>query len=212
MKININYRRLKDNACDNYVKIHRKRSAKGTIDLPRMNRSRGSERKDEFKCTNCGSTVSLNREVSGVNNRNHCPYCLWSRHLDLRKPGDRRSVCRGRMEPLGLTVKHTLKRYQAEKQGELMLIHRCAACGKLSINRIAGDDNTILLNDLFLKSQRMEKQLLEQLTAQGILPLGPRDITLVQSQLYGWQSILAEFEAGVGVSAIFEQVVEEYKK
>ncbi len=143
--------------------------------------------------------VSLNREVSGVNNRNHCPYCLWSRHLDQRKAGDRLSTCRGHMEPVGLTVKHTLKRYQAEKQGELMLIHRCAACGKLSINRIAGDDNTLLLNDLFLGSQRMPPQSAERLAAQGILPLGARDVTLVQSQLFGWQSILAEFEGGVEV-------------
>lgn len=143
--------------------------------------------------------MSLNREVSGVNNRNHCPYCLWSRHVDQRKAGDRLSTCRGHMEPVGLTVKHTLKRYQAEKQGELMLIHRCAACGKLSINRIAGDDNTLLLNDLFLGSQRMPPQLAERLAAQGILPLGARDVTLVQSQLFGWQSILAEFEGGVEV-------------
>lgn len=143
--------------------------------------------------------MSLNREVSGVNNRNHCPYCLWSRHLDQRKAGDRLSTCRGHMEPVGLTVKHTLKRYQPEKQGELMLIHRCAACGKLSINRIAGDDNTLLLNDLFLGSQRMPPQLAERLAAQGILPLGARDVTLVQSQLFGWQSIQAEFEGGVEV-------------
>jgi len=164
------------------------------MDPSRASRSRGSERKDEFKCTNCGLMVSLNREVSGVNNRNHCPYCLWSRHLDQRKAGDRLATCHSRMEPVGLTVKHTLKRYQAEKQGELMLIHRCAACGKFSINRIAGDDNTILLNDLFLRSQHMPLQLTEQLIRKGILPLEARDITLVQSQLFGWQSILAEFE------------------
>jgi len=36
--------------------------------------------------------------------------------------------------------------------------------------------------------------LTEQLIRKGILPLEARDITLVQSQLFGWQSILAEFE------------------
>ena len=200
MKIKNKHQRWNDDACDIFEKIHRKRNAKGKIDSPRTSRSHGSDRKKEFKCANCGAMVSLNREVSGVNNRNHCPYCLWSRHLDQRKPGDRLSTCRGRMEPVGLTVKHTLKRYQAEKQGELMLIHRCAACGKLSINRIAGDDNAILLNDLFLHSQCMPLQLTERLAAEGILPLGPRDFTLVQSQLFGWQSILAKFEGEVEVT------------
>jgi len=148
----------------------------------------------DFRCKHCGQWVSTNSHLSGVQNRNHCPYCLWSRHLDQRKAGDRLATCHSRMEPIGLTVKHTLKRYQAEKQGELMLIHRCTACGKLSINRIAGDDNTIMLNDLFLRSQYLPTQLTKQLNAQGILPLGARDFTLVQSQLFGWQSILAEFE------------------
>jgi hypothetical protein len=82
-----------------------------------------------------------------------------------------------------------------------MLIHRCAACGKLSINRIAGDDNTLLLNELFLGSQHLPQPLANRLAAQGILPLGPRDFTLVQSQLFGWQSILAEFEGEVVVHA-----------
>lgn len=200
MKMTNKYLRWNNNACDNFEKIHRKRSANGLRDVSRTGRSHGSERKDEFKCANCGLMVSLNREVSGVNNRNHCPYCLWSRHLDLCKAGDRLSTCHSRMEPVGLTVKHTPKRYQAEKQGELMLIHRCAACDKLSINRIAGDDNTILLNDLFLRSQRMPAQLADRLAAQGILPLGARDITLVQSQLFGWQSILEEFEGKVEVT------------
>jgi len=194
MKIKNEHQRWNEDACNNFEKIRRKHWENGSHNPSRKSCSHGGERKDEFKCTNCGSMVSLNREVSGVNNRNHCPYCLWSRHMDQRKAGDRQSTCRGRMEPLGLTVKHTLKRYKAEKQGELMLIHRCAACGKLSINRIAGDDNTIMLNDLFVRSQRMAPALLEGLSAQGILPLGARDFTLVQSQLFGWQSILAEFE------------------
>lgn len=205
MKNKHNHQRWHDDAYDNFEKIRRKRDTTASQPPIRTGRSQGSERANEFKCTNCGSMVSLNREVSGVNNRNHCPYCLWSRHLDQRKPGDRLSTCRGRMEPLGLTVKHTLKRYQSGKQGELMLIHRCAACGKLSINRIAGDDNTLLLNELFARSQHMPQPLEDRLSAQGILPLGPRDITLVQSQLFGWQSILAEFEGGAEVSTHAEQ-------
>jgi len=37
------------------------------------------------------------------------------------------------MKPIGLTLK---------KDGELMVVHKCLGCGKISKNRIAGDDNT----------------------------------------------------------------------
>lgn len=35
------------------------------------------------------------------------------------------------MEPKGLRFKH---------DGELMIVHQCLSCGKISNNRIAGDD------------------------------------------------------------------------
>jgi hypothetical protein len=46
------------------------------------------------------------------------------------------------MEPIGLTFK---------KDGELMIVHKCLRCGKLSPNRIAGDDNTFTLCSLIEK-------------------------------------------------------------
>jgi hypothetical protein len=47
----------------------------------------------EFKCGHCHAFVSMEPILSGVQNRNHCPYCLWSRHLDLYEAGDRLSAC-----------------------------------------------------------------------------------------------------------------------
>jgi DNA-directed RNA polymerase subunit RPC12/RpoP len=88
--------------------------------------------KDEnsaFICGNCGNGVVATE--NGTLNRNHCPACLWSRHVDLRT-GDRMSVCRGMMEPIGIWVK---------SDGEWSLIHRCVKCGSLRTNRIAGDDS-----------------------------------------------------------------------
>jgi len=148
----------------------------------------------EFRCVQCGQVVSTSRESSGVNNRNHCPACLWSRHVDMAKAGDRRSTCRSRMQPVGLTLKHTPKRYGEENQGELMLIHRCAGCGKLSINRAAADDNAAGIYNLFLRSQTMEDGLKTRLYSEGIVPLEARDLTRVHTQLFGWQSILEEFQ------------------
>ncbi len=67
----------------------------------------------------------------GSHHRNHCPRCLYSRHVDLL-PGDRRSACRGVMEPLAVFVR---------PDGELMLVHSCLRCSRLSRNRVAGDDD-----------------------------------------------------------------------
>ena len=37
----------------------------------------------DFVCMVCHNFVSAEPAVSAVHNRNHCPYCLSSRHLDL---------------------------------------------------------------------------------------------------------------------------------
>ncbi len=92
-----------------------------------------------FVCGNCGRGVLAAQ--SGTLNRNHCPECLWSRHVDLRT-GDRMSVCRGMMEPIGIWVK---------KDEEWSLIHRCVKCGFIRANRIAGDDNNEELMSLASK-------------------------------------------------------------
>lgn len=77
----------------------------------------------------------------GTAHRNHCPRCLWSRHVDLRT-GDRMAVCRGMMEPAGIWV---------AERGEWTIIHRCVKCGFLRANRIAGDDSEMALLSLALK-------------------------------------------------------------
>jgi RNHCP domain len=64
-----------------------------------------------FKCVHCHGFVSLASGLSGVRNRNHCPYCLFSRHLDLHAPGDRLSACKALMQPVGLTIKAVRKKY-----------------------------------------------------------------------------------------------------
>lgn len=99
-------------------------------------RPRSEPQEDPFVCVHCGRFVP--GDAFGTNHRNHCPYCLWSRHVDWR-PGDRRASCRGEMAPLAVSVK---------RNGEWMLIHRCEKCGALRNNRIAGDDNELLLMSL----------------------------------------------------------------
>ena len=84
---------------------------------------------------------SLTVRDCGTNNRNHCPHCLSSIHLD-NIPGDRSADCGGIMEPISIYVR---------PDGEWALIHRCKKCGELKINRIAADDNEYLLLSLACK-------------------------------------------------------------
>jgi hypothetical protein len=51
-----------------------------------------------FRCERCGTVVV---PVTNGSYRNHCPACLWSKHVDVR-PGDRAGACRGPMRPVGL--------------------------------------------------------------------------------------------------------------
>ncbi|MFI6595956.1 RNHCP domain-containing protein [Nonomuraea sp. NPDC050536] len=106
-------------------------------------RPRRDVRMDDFRCVGCRLQVSM--DAPGTAHRNHCPTCLASLHVDRRIPGDRASDCRGRMEPLGMSVR---------PDGEWMIIHECLSCGELSANRIAGDDNALAVLRLALKPLR----------------------------------------------------------
>nr|WP_308307630.1 RNHCP domain-containing protein [Streptomyces sp. ISL-10] len=97
-------------------------------------------RAHDFRCVGCRLDVPL--DAPGTAHRNHCPHCLASLHVDRRVPGDRAALCRGRMDALSMAVR---------PNGEWMIIHRCLTCGELSANRIAGDDNALVLMRLALK-------------------------------------------------------------
>jgi ribosome biogenesis GTPase len=94
-----------------------------------MGRSYRFQSSEGFVCRRCKQAVTA--ESYGTRQRNHCPHCLWSLHLD-DTPGDRRAGCQALMEPIGIWVK---------RDGEWAIIHRCTACGTLRTNRVAGDDH-----------------------------------------------------------------------
>lgn len=94
---------------------------------------------ESFTCKVCGTFIVP--EGAGSQHRNHCPKCLSSIHVD-NEPGDRASLCKGIMDPIGVWVR---------KNGEWAIIHRCRICGELSSNRIAADDNPALLMSIAVK-------------------------------------------------------------
>ncbi len=83
---------------------------------------------DSFKCENCHKQITKHPEWSA---RNHCPYCLYSKHLDEKFPWDRVSDCWWLMEPIDIDYK---------KNKWNMVKHRCEKCWKEILNKIASDD------------------------------------------------------------------------
>ena len=85
---------------------------------------------ENFICEHCG------HNVSGTGYTNHCPKCLWSKHVD-KNPGDRAGECLGMMKPVGsVTV-----------GGKISVIQRCEKCGFQKKNKMEkGDDFNVLVS------------------------------------------------------------------
>lgn len=87
--------------------------------------------RENFECERCG------RKVEGDGYTDHCPVCLWGKHVDKEIPGDRLSDCGGLMEPIGV-------RYQA---GKFDIYYRCVKCKhEFWVREGRGDNREILVN------------------------------------------------------------------
>ncbi|MGC8981457.1 MAG: RNHCP domain-containing protein [Minisyncoccia bacterium] len=54
---------------------------------------------EDFRCERCGTFVK------GTGYIDHCPNCLWSKHVDIN-PGDRKANCGGMMKPKGVEIQN----------------------------------------------------------------------------------------------------------
>ena len=79
---------------------------------------------ENFICEHCGA------EVSGNGYTNHCPHCLYSKHVDIN-PGDRAAECGGLMEPIDIE----------QKDGKFIIVHRCQKCGFVRKNKMQENDD-----------------------------------------------------------------------
>lgn len=132
-----------------------------------------------FKCSHCKQFVVINNSM-GTANRNHCNWCLWSKHIDESK-GDRRATCNGGMKPIGLTFKHE----GYGRVGELMLVHLCSGCQKISINRIARDDSENTILGVFNDSLVLEDGTKKHLENKDIDLLEQSELAELHKQLFG---------------------------
>ena len=81
---------------------------------------------EEFICEHCSKHVSKLEYTA----RDHCPYCLYSKHVDIN-PGDRANTCKGLLKPIGIEkFKDTYK-----------IIYKCEKCKMEHKNIMAIDDN-----------------------------------------------------------------------
>lgn len=81
-------------------------------------------RKENFICGHCGFAVL------GSGYTNHCPKCLYSKHVDIH-PGDRAELCQGLMKPIAAEMDH----------GEYIITHRCESCRAVRKNKSVPEDD-----------------------------------------------------------------------
>jgi len=81
--------------------------------------------KAKYICENCGA------KVIGGRYNNHCPKCLWSKHVDDLLPGDRSSKCKGLMQPIDTF----------QKGKKWRIVQKCTKCQKLFTVDSAENDN-----------------------------------------------------------------------
>ncbi|KUK77762.1 MAG: hypothetical protein XD93_0107 [candidate division WS6 bacterium 34_10] len=94
--------------------------------------SKKFERKiEDFVCENCGT------EVEGNGYTDHCPNCLYSKHVDVN-PGDRAADCGGLMIPKAVEV----------KSDGYKIYYNCEKCGYKHRVKSSPDDNFELILSL----------------------------------------------------------------
>ncbi len=79
---------------------------------------------EDFVCEKCGN------EVKGSGYTNHCPKCLWSKHVDVN-PGDRLANCGGMMKPIKVEF----------EKGDYLITHHCEKCQFERRKKVEKDDN-----------------------------------------------------------------------
>ena len=90
------------------------------------------------------------------------------------------------MQPIGLMLKPgKVNRYARENSGEIMLVHYCLSCGKISPNRIAGDDNAYAILELLNTSIENEPAIIQATFELNLCLLTEKDKDMVTRALFG---------------------------
>ena len=86
-----------------------------------------NELDEGFICENCHKKI----EPLGYTSRDHCPYCLYSKHVDIN-PGDRLCDCHGILKPIGI---------EKSRKDTYKIVFECDKCKMIKKNITAVDDD-----------------------------------------------------------------------
>jgi hypothetical protein len=111
-----------------------------------MQQRRFTAKNEEFDCEFCGQRVL----PLGKSYRNHCPYCLSSKHIDVF-PGDRENPCKGQQKAVG---------YELSNDKGIVLVFSCLKCKQITRNKSATHD----------RNQPDEYDAILKLTTGGLRP------------------------------------------
>lgn len=92
-----------------------------------MNEKKFTMIDESFVCDVCGKKV----EKLNYTARDHCNYCLSSKHLDIN-PGDRKANCGGILVPIAI---------EKANKDKYKIIYKCSKCKEIKKNVMADDDN-----------------------------------------------------------------------
>ena len=179
------------------VRVARAREAESRV------RTNPIRRDQSFVCLHCGKEVT----AGGGHVRDHCPFCLRSRHVD-HTPGDRAADCGGLYDPVSLERSH----------GEVVIGYRCRKCGKSWRGRAHADDRIpadfdlsalpgsaapaaqTVLGPLQKRARTLPLRVLESIRRQGLWAPGDRVVVAVSGGLDSTVllEILAELQQGHG--------------
>jgi hypothetical protein len=89
------------------------------------------------------------------------------------------------MKPVGLTLKKGRNKYQRGPRGVRKLVLECFECRTLSINRIAADDDSANIIDVFQYSIAPGNPIHALCAGHGIVTLKASNLDVLYKQLYG---------------------------
>ena len=102
------------------------------------------KRVENFQCSNCGF------KVTGNGFTDHCPKCLFGRHVDIN-PGDRAAlkICGGEMEPISI----------APNGKRFSISYICKKCGYKYTNKSSDDDDITSFIETLNGAESISKRL-----------------------------------------------------
>jgi ribosomal protein L37AE/L43A len=90
-------------------------------------------RREDFTCDHCGYNVA------GDGYTDHCPNCLYGKHVDKDIPGDRKSSCKGLLLPIGIKIKNK----------KTQIGYKCQKCHRIFFCTVSKNDNQKKLEELY---------------------------------------------------------------